>query len=317
MTSPAHTQTLLPSMRRLLAVAAVLVFLAGVQLFVFPTRTEEYFSWTIASPMTAVFLGAAYWSAVALEVAGAQARTWVNGRIAVPTVFVFTTLTLFATLLHLDLFHFGAQHSVATQAVTWAWMAIYLAVPVLMVVITVRQRRGPGKDPPRTQRLPSWVRLALLALVLIFGIVGLGLFLAPEATATWWPWQLTPLTSRAVGAWLISLAVAAGHSLIENGVARIRPLGATAAVFSVLEGVALIRYGGELDWSSLPAIGYVAVLASLLVLGIWALRAGGAPRGGRSVQGAGGDQNVADKGDVVIGRVEQRPANPAGVDQAE
>ena len=47
-------------MRALLAVAAVLVFLAGTQLFVFSTRTARYFAWTIDPPMTAAFLGAHY-----------------------------------------------------------------------------------------------------------------------------------------------------------------------------------------------------------------------------------------------------------------
>lgn len=294
MTTNVSTQTLLPSMRRLLAAAAVLVFLAGVQLFAFPTRTDEYFSWTIASPMTAVFLGAAYWSAVALEVSGAQARTWSQGRIAVPTVFVFTTLTLAATLLHLDLFHFGAQHSLATRAVTWAWLAIYTVVPVLMIVITVRQRQAKVVDPPRTRRLPGWVRLALTVLVVIFGVIGLALFLVPGTGAAWWPWELTPLTSRAIGAWLISLGVAAAHSLFEDDVARIRPLGATAMVFAVLQAVALLRYGRELDWSSLSTIGYVAVLATLFGLGLWALRAGEL-RQPLSVQDARGDQHVPEQ----------------------
>ena len=63
---------LVASVRRLLLVAALLVFLAGVQLFVFPLRTDTYFAWTIASPMTAVFLGASYWSAVGLEMAAAR-----------------------------------------------------------------------------------------------------------------------------------------------------------------------------------------------------------------------------------------------------
>lgn len=260
-------------MRWLLVVAAGLVFLAGVQLFLFPTRTETYFSWTIASPMTAVFLGAAYWSAVALEVTGAQSRTWSQARIAVPTVFAFTTLTLIATLLHLDLFHFGAAHSVATRAVTWSWLAIYTVVPVFLIVITARQRRARADDPPRTRRLPGWVRLALGVLVTVFGTVGLGLFLLPDEVASWWPWQLTPLTARAIGAWLISLGVAAGHSLIENDVARIKPLGVTAVVFAVLQGIALVRYGEALDWSAASSIGYAAVLAALLGLGLWTLSA--------------------------------------------
>jgi len=298
-------------MRRLLGVAAALVFLAGVQLFVFPTRTEEYFSWTIASPMTAVFLGAAYWSAVALETAGARTRTWAYGRIAVPTVFVFTTLTLLATLLHLDLFHFGSEHSLATRAVTWAWLAIYTVVPILMIVITARQRREPGVAPPRTRQLPDGIKLSLIALALIFGVVGLGLFVVPDATSQWWPWQLTPLTSRAVGAWLISLGVAAVHSLIEDDVARIGPLGATAAVFGVLEGVALLRYGGELNWSSVWSIGYVAVLAALLGLGLWALRAS------RSAQDVRRDEHVADEGHLVLGGVEQRSTDAPRVDESK
>lgn len=259
-------------MRRLLAAAAILVLLAGVQLFVFPTRTEEYFAWTIASPMTAVFLGAAYWSACVLEVFGAQARTWSNARIAVPTVLVFTTLTLVATLLHLDLFHFGPDHPAATRGVTWAWLAIYTLVPGAMLVVLVRQRRVGAADPPRTARLPGWVKGTLAALVLVFGVVGSGLFLAPELTGSWWPWQLTPLTSRAVGAWLISLGVGAAHSLIEDDVGRIRPLAATGVVFGVLEALALTRYGAELDWGSISSIGFLAVLATLFGLGVWALR---------------------------------------------
>ena len=39
------------------------------------TRTRR-FAWTIASPMTAVFLGASYWSAVGLELSGALATRW-------------------------------------------------------------------------------------------------------------------------------------------------------------------------------------------------------------------------------------------------
>ena len=40
---------LVPGMRRLLFVAAVLVLLAGFQLFVFTGRTGTFFAWTIAN----------------------------------------------------------------------------------------------------------------------------------------------------------------------------------------------------------------------------------------------------------------------------
>lgn len=44
----------------MLLVSGFLVFLAGVQLFVFSERTDEYFAWTIQPPVGAALLGAGY-----------------------------------------------------------------------------------------------------------------------------------------------------------------------------------------------------------------------------------------------------------------
>ncbi len=140
-------------MRVLLVVAAVLVFLAGFQLTVFATRTAEWFSWTIDVPMTAVFLGAAYWSSAVLEVAGARSRTWGRARLTVWTVLVFTVLTLVVTLVHLDKFHLGAEHPASARAITWGWLAIYAGVPVAMVVGLVLQARA-GGTTGRGRRTP-------------------------------------------------------------------------------------------------------------------------------------------------------------------
>ena len=94
-------------MRVILVVAACLVFLAGFQLTLFPLRTAEWFAWTIDVPMTAVFLGAAYWSSAVLELAGAASHGWGRARLTVWAVLVFTTLTLVVTLVHIDKFHLG------------------------------------------------------------------------------------------------------------------------------------------------------------------------------------------------------------------
>lgn len=106
---------LTPAMKRLLIVAGVLVALAGVQLFVFPERTDRYFAWTIEPPLTATFLGASYWASVVFQFGAARSRVWANARIAVPTVFVFTTATLIVTLVHLDRFHLGTEFELMTR----------------------------------------------------------------------------------------------------------------------------------------------------------------------------------------------------------
>jgi len=259
-------------MRALLWVAAVLVLLAGVQLFLFPERTDRFFAWTINPPLTAAFLGAAYWSSVAFEARAALARTWTGARIAVPTVFVFTTLTLIVTLVHLDAFHLESTHELGTRAVTWAWIAIYVTVPVIMAILWVAQERRPGADPPRDAPLPGWLTALVGAQALILVPLGAYLLLAPEDAAALWPWDLTALTGRATGAWVLSLGVAAAHAVLERDVVRLQPAAIAYLVFGVLQAVALARYPDTLDWGDPSAAAYVVFLVSAVVAGGATLR---------------------------------------------
>lgn len=254
-------------MRILLLVAGALVVLAGVPLFVFPLRTAEWFAWTIGAPMTAVFLGAAYWSAAAVEWTAAGRRTWADARVAVPGVFVFTALTLVVTLIHLDAFHLGGEHVPATRTVAWAWIAIYAVVPVLMAVLWWRQSHLPGSDPPRRRPLPGSVRVALAIQAVVLLPLGAALLLAPAAVAPLWPWPLTALTGRAVGAWLLSLGVVAAHGLREADAERIRPAAAGSLVFTGLQVVALARHGDALS-GAVRTVAYVALLSTFVVVGV-------------------------------------------------
>ena len=261
-------EPLAPPVRWILLAAAVLVFLAGVQLFVFPLRTDEYFAWTIGSPMTAVFLGAAYWSAVGLELSAARADHWAGARIALPTVFLFTSLTFVVTLVHLDLFHLGADFELRTRVVTWLWLAVYGGVPVLMLLAARSQRRlSTAVDP--AAGLPTGIRMVLVALAVVLLVLGTALLVAPGRFDGAWPWPLTPLTGRAIGAWLVSLGFGAAHARVIDDPVSVRPLAVTGVVFGVLQAVALLRHGGELAWDDPAAWGYVLGLAVLTGAGAW------------------------------------------------
>ena len=258
------------ALRWLLGLAAVLVFLAGVQLFVFPLETATRFAWTIGSPMTSVFLGASYWSAVGLELSGATTGWWTVARVAVPAVFVFTALTLVVTLVHLDAFHLGEEHAAGTRAVTWAWIAVYALVPALMLAAWWLQHRA-GTDVPAPSGLPPLVRATLTVLTVVLVGLGVALLVAPGWADAAWPWPLTPLTGRAVGAWAVGLGVAAGHARRVDDAGSLGPVGVTGVLFGLFQAIALVRYGGELDWGGAASIGYVTVLAAITGVGGWLL----------------------------------------------
>ena len=296
----------------LLRVAAVLVFLAGVQLFVFPQRTDEYFAWTSASPMTAVFLGASYWSAVGLELVGRPARSrWAGARIALPAVFVFTLLTLIVTLVHLELFHLDADLPLRTRAVAWAWIAVYAVVPVLMLVAYRDQRRVGLEVPPPSRAArrwsgPRWSPLAVAAARARAprscsrrsGPTGCGRGRSPRSTG------------RAVGAWLVGLGVAAAHARLLDDRPSLRPLAITGVLFGVLQGLAAspLRRRARRRRRAPHGFGAVivvlAAVSALGALGAQAVTGDVAPAPGgrvpRSAPMAAFDQPLADTDDDTI-----------------
>jgi hypothetical protein len=259
------------------------VFLAGLQLFVFPRRSADWFAWTIEPPMTAVFLGAAYWSSAVLEVAGARASGWRQARLAVWSVLVFTTLTLVVTLVHLDRFHLGDEHPASARAVTWGWLAIYAAVPVALGTVGLLEWRKARAEPaPRGRRpLPVPLRVLLAALAVVLGAIGVVLLVATESAATLWSWPLTPLTARVVGAWLVGLGWAAGHAALVDDAEAARAVGLTGVTFVGLQAVALARFGSDLDRAGPAAVAYVVTLLAIALASAWILVLGGGSRRGK------------------------------------
>ena len=253
-------------MRGLLALASLLVLVIGTSAFFLPTRTDVFFSWTIGSPLTAAFLGGSYLAAFVLELLAAGERVWAYARVAVPAVFLFTTLTLIVTLLHLDKFHFDSPHW-NTVAGTWVWLLVYLLVPFIMAALWIMQLRLEGGDPPRSAPFPRWARITLLVQGMVMVLTGVLLLLFPMQIAAVWPWPLTPLTGRAIGAWGVGLGAAALHIAIENDWRRGRGGFLASAVFALLQLVNLARFGDEYTWGSLSGVLYLVLLLSLGVLG--------------------------------------------------
>jgi hypothetical protein len=148
---------------------------------------------------------------------------------------------------------------------------VYAIVPVLMLGAVAAQRRS-SLDVPAACGLPPRLRAVLAGLALVLVALGVALLVAPGWADAAWPWPLTELTGRAVGAWCLGLGVAAAHARLLDEPRMARPLAVTAIAFGVLQGAALLRHGDELDWGGVAAWAYVAVLAILGAAGAWTLR---------------------------------------------
>ncbi|MFD1505814.1 hypothetical protein FE374_00555 [Georgenia yuyongxinii] len=287
-TAPAR---LLPVSRVLLALFVALTLLGFGSLFVLAGQTDRSFAWTIEPAATAAFLGAGYASGTVLMVLTLRQNTWGAARVPIVTVLIFTVLTLLATLIHLDRFHFGAAGALPRGA-AWFWLVVYVVIPLGMVVALARQehtaraeRAAPVERPApvdapapaegrrragtsRSRPLPGWLRAALLAEGVVMFAVGVSLYVLPTTAQTLWPWTLTPLTARAVAAWLIAYGVATGLVVGENDLLRLRAPAVAYAVFGAGQLVVALRFAGEIAWGGPAAVGYLLVAAAVAATGI-------------------------------------------------
>ncbi len=254
--------------RRVLYLSSALVISIGLSLYLLSESTETYFAWTIQVPLTAAFLGSGYLSSFLLEFLAAREPIWARSRVAMPAVLVFTILTLIATLIHVDKFHFSAPQFI-TAAGTWVWLLIYALVPVMQIIQLWQQARAPGIDPARHTPLPGWLRGLLIiqaSIMLLLGVIGT---VAPNVLASIWVWQLTPLTARVLGAWFAGVGLVAAHGSYENDLSRLLPMMSSYAVFGLLVLIALVRFptSAGLDWGSAGVWIYIVFMASVMVVG--------------------------------------------------
>jgi hypothetical protein len=252
-------------LRVLLWLFAALALSAGVLLFVLSGNTDDTFSWTIKPPLTAAFLGAAYWAAFVLFAWSARQPQWARARPFVLPVAVIAVLLLAATLLHDDKFHKDSVFG-------WFWIVAYVAVPPALAAALWRQHREVRTErhpeAPPAARLAPALRAVLVAEGLVLAGVGVSLFAAPDTADSLWPWQLTPLTARAVGAFLAGFGVAAWQAAYEHDIERLRGSAYAYAALGLLELIALLRYPDELDGSGARGVAYVAFAVLVLATGV-------------------------------------------------
>ncbi|MGH2956176.1 MAG: hypothetical protein ACRDL6_04185 [Solirubrobacterales bacterium] len=251
-------------------IAPVTRFLLGLPVFILPTQTDEYFAWTIAVPMTAVFLGGCYWASAALALIASRRPLWAQTRVSMAVALVFAPLVTAATFIHLDQFH-------TDKPIGIIWVIAYGIYPPMLALVMRRQLREPGVDPPRTSPLAGWVRALLILEAVVLIPLGIAMFALPGefagdgGLAGLWPWGLTELTSQICGAWVLALGVFAGAIAWENDNNRVAPYLAAFGLLGLLQAIALAREGDDLQWSEPAAYAFVGYLVATFVLSAYGL----------------------------------------------
>lgn len=244
------------SSRILFAIAGVLVVTAGSSLFFLTEHTDQYFAWTVNPPLTAAFMGAAYLSAAVLQFGVARDSSWNRAGAVLPGILLFTTLTLVATLIHLDRFHLDSP-------IGWIWLAIYVLFPVFGTVVLLREERRPPSGGEVQHPAAPGVRLLAIVLATPLTVAGIILFLIPGDSAAFWPWELTPLTARAIGAWLIGMGATAAIEYLRNDASLSHLLGAGKAVLVALIVIGMARYPDNVEWNAISAWVLITILMML------------------------------------------------------
>jgi hypothetical protein len=243
---------------------AIVPFLvvAFAVLFPWPGDTGRLFAWHIASPLTAMVLGAVYLGGAYFFVRAGRAGAWHTVKGGFVPVGVFATLMGVATILHWGTFQHG-------HVAFWLWAGLYFTTPELIAWVWWRNRRFDAPVAGDEVLLP----VVAARIIGVIGVLALGtglyLFAVPASAISFWPWTLTPLTARVLGA-IFCLGLAGIGAFVERRWTSVRVPMQVAAVMLVLILVAAVRARAEFDPSNaltwLFAAGFAGLTIALGVL---------------------------------------------------
>lgn len=247
------------------AVSAVIIpflLLAFAVLWGWPRETGRLFAWPIKPPLTALLLGSVYLGGAYFFARAVRTARWHTIKAGFPPVATFATLMGIATILHWGKF----THS---NVAFWLWVGLYFTTPFLIAGVWLANRRYEDRDsaeevvvPPVTARIIGGIGVLAVAMTLF-------LFLFPRQAIDVWPWPLTPLTARVMGA-IFALGLAAVGAFTERRWSAFRLMVQVEVVMLVLILAGGVRAAADWDPSNvltwLFAVGFSGVLVASGVL---------------------------------------------------
>jgi hypothetical protein len=250
---------ILPETRWVAALVIPFLLAAFIILFIFPQETGNLFAWKIQPSMSAMMLGAAYAGGIYFFAGVLRSREWHRIKVGFLPVTAFASLLGIATILHWDRFNHGHISFIA-------WAGLYFTAPFIVFAVWFRNRtRDAGQLEPQDAVMPHQVRLVMGAIGVVTLGISLFLFLQPELLIRVWPWTLTPLTARVMG------AMFALPGIVGLGIASDRRWSAANLIlqsqgFSILLILmAAVRSRHDFDWANPGSWIFIGGLGGMLI----------------------------------------------------
>lgn len=269
---------MLGTTRALSAFIVPFLVVAFVVLYGWPGSTERLFAWTIRPTLTPMVLGAVYIGGAFFFVRAFLAQQWHTVKVGFIPVTTFASLLGISTVLHWDRFNH-------THLAFWLWAGLYFTTPVLVLAAWLRNRRH-ERPAAGELRLSPPARIVIGATGAASLALGLFLFLRPDEAIDLWPWALTPLTSRVMGA-VFGLGVAGLLITTDPRWTTARIMLQTEQVMLALILLAAARANDELDTSKAFTYLLLGGLAGVLLTSLAYARAMDAKAPGAAAGGGG------------------------------
>jgi hypothetical protein len=258
----AGDDAVLPATRALSAFIVPFLVVAFVVLYGFPGDTDRLFAWKIAPAMTPMTLGAVYLGGAYFFVRAFRATAWHTVKAGFVAVGTFASLMGVATIVHWGRFNHG-------HVAFWLWAGLYFTTPFLVWGVWLANRSRNTVADPDDLLVPPAARTGLALIGGVAVVAGLFLFLLPKRAIADWPWTLTPLTARVLGA-IFMLGIAALGVLTDARWSATRLMLQVQVFMLTLILIAAARAHSDFDPSNVMTWlllgGFVAALMSAAVL---------------------------------------------------
>jgi hypothetical protein len=252
-----------PLLRFLTLVEVIVLFLAGVVMFILPKIAVPFWPWELL-PFNARFLGAVYSAACIAAIMQTFSGRWSPARLVTPMIFLFTFIIIVLSFIHIDVFDFSRWE-------VWVWFLLYIVLPINAAYHLWLYRNLPPSDPTP----PSLAgRVILFVQMVILGLYGLILLVAPSFAKGIWSWTIDDFHAQVYSVTFITPAIGA-YILMKGGSKNEwLTMGLTQFIlgFFPILGVILVDMSVKrVVWSAAGTWIWFAMFAAITLVSLWML----------------------------------------------